>query len=141
MAIPIQPNSTIDYVLVADRKLPPEEQTTFEIAVVPTRLKSQVNRLASLCLAAFEKGKTEKAIDSGTASIELIRWGLRGWRNLNHPETGEPIPFETEQATVLGQKRAVPTMDTLDWIHQSWIEELLLVISGTVQLGAREGNG
>lgn len=117
MAIARSTRESIPFVLVAERSLPPEQQTTFHLAPLPHHLLTSILDL----MAKNENGKW----------IELaIAAGLRGWDNFPD-ETGAATPFTFEPGprTIAGVlvKRPVAA-ETLDRIPSSLLVELAKAI-------------
>lgn len=67
---------TFDYVTLADRELPKEQQTVFHLRRLPTNVHVQL-------------------MDLTTAAHVALRAGLAGWTNFRD-ENGEEIPFKID---------------------------------------------
>jgi hypothetical protein len=90
MAIAYNPNKVFDYVLEADRNLKPELRTVFKLKTLSANEMAQVEDGWKITPGADEK--TLISLNRGSATVNLLRIGLRGWQNFKDTE-GAHIPF------------------------------------------------
>lgn len=93
--IAVDTRRPVSYVLEADRPRPPEDQTTFDLRVLPVRQRPDVIRYAKRLQAAQPKLKAEDGnVDVGALSelidalTGLCQLGLAGWSNLKGADGG-----------------------------------------------------
>jgi len=84
----VDPRSTWDYVLLAERELPPEERTTFRLRPLTAREQAQVEDTA---LTTGPDGRVY-SLNTGTHALTILRLGLVGWEGFAD-EDGRPVPF------------------------------------------------
>jgi hypothetical protein len=114
MPIAIVPEKRWPFVLEADRKKPAEEQTTFSLKAMSRMERMKVK-------AAFEASQ-------GAIGEQLtLEYGIVGWDNFRHPETGAPITFEKD-------KDGKPDKKNLEWINPDDWSELFDAIIGRQEL-------
>jgi len=100
MAIGVDVNVPFKYVLIADRELPPEQQTVFKIRPM----------LMSEKLAYVKKFGEEAHEVTIEECVELLNRYLMGWENFKNSK-GEDIPF-------------VPKLTKLDTLSEQMLVEL-----------------
>ncbi len=118
MAVAIDPNTTFDYVLKEDRKLPREQQTVFKLKVLSARELARIEDN----IAVFDK-EGNQAVRMGTKVIEILSAGLRGWENLRD-RNGGVITYSEHRE------------DRFDLLRPGWRRELADAI--TEQAGLSE---
>lgn len=108
-----------DYVLMEDRDLPAEQQTTFSLRALSTRVSLALDNLAST------DGK-DIAVRVGHRIIATVRAGLAGWRNFNDKD-GKPIPFHAAAGPrmIYGVEVDNPAdLESLEWFSPEQVKEL-----------------
>jgi hypothetical protein len=89
MTIARTTKETFDYLLEADRKLPPGEQTVFQL-----RRLSNATMLALENLTTFDSAASIN-VRTGDAKIVTLHSGLAGWKNLRDAERNE-VTFKAD---------------------------------------------
>lgn len=128
MVIALDPESTFEYVLRDDRKLPDEQQTVWLLRPMTAREYAEIeNRSMRM------DSKTNEAIfSSGTTTLSILKAGLAGVRNLVN-DRGEPVPFATKVNGRNGNREEVRD-EFLDKIHPRHLKELANAITERGQL-------
>jgi len=119
MPIALDPKATFEFVLEDDRSLPEEEQTVFTLRGLTV---AEEARVADSMISSIP-GAEELSFRSGTHQLTVLRFGLRGWRNLPTASGGE-VKFDMTR----GNPRVV-TDDCLDRLlarHRSEISAAIL---------------
>jgi len=126
MAIALTPNQKRDFILSADRSLPAEKQTVFELRGVPVALRSKFNVLIGFA------PKTESADPLFGISRDhlnalyllAIRCCLVGWRNFRDAD-GNELKFSGQTIDVDGMPiRGAATDESLELLGTSALAEL-----------------
>jgi hypothetical protein len=130
MPIALDPKSTFEYVLVDDRELPKEQQTTFELRGLTVSEEASVTD--SMILA--HGGVEEMSVRAGTHALTVLRYGLRGWRNF-HDADGNAVEFETGR----GHPKQV-TDACLDRLLPKYRQEIMQAILDRGTVTESEGN-
>ncbi|MDA8122246.1 MAG: hypothetical protein M0Z38_06745 [Deltaproteobacteria bacterium] len=110
MPIAIDPTKVIEYVLLCDRDLPPEEQTMFELKVLTAR---ELAKIEDGSARADVSGNIE--FRSGTQVINILNVGLKGWRNFKDAQ-GREVPFR--------ENNGAPRPENWDYLTPDWRREL-----------------
>ena len=134
MVLPIDPTEKFTFVCTADKALPPEQQTVFELGVLPFAARTQAEAEMQ-----FGDGTVQM---SPTFQRNMLRATLRGWTNFKNPRTGEDIQFERELADtrVWGLKLRPPTDRTLGFLHPEDRLEIVLAAFNVQRMTVEEGN-
>lgn len=137
MAIAINPRDLIRYVLVADRDLPLEQQTTFLLRPL-TNVQRKLVEDGSLVM---DKGGSVLP-RVGSVKLDILRAGLAGWENLRDAE-GSEVECKTEPAkvNVLGSNISPVTIACINRLHPADLEELVDAIQSTSRPSVDEGKG
>jgi hypothetical protein len=139
MAIAVNPNEPFDYVLEADRDLPPDEQTVFHLRPLS---HSQRTKLDDLRFRM--EGKTQVVgTPAGYMQDQVLKAGLMGWDNLRDAH-GEQVPFVTtapKTPNVLGTNLSHPTDECLGRLHPNDAAELEAAIRTVQRVTDEEGKG
>ena len=90
MAIALDPNRTVDYVLKAERESPASSQTVWELGPISVAQDRAIKNVIA------ETGFDANHVKVGTLAGLYLRGGLRGVRNFNSAN-GKPIPFTTDK--------------------------------------------
>ena len=130
MPIALDPRATFDYVLKEDRELPEEQQTVFELRPLTV---SEEARVADSMIASVP-GQDEMSIKSGSYQLQILRCGLRGWRNFKNAK-GADVAFDVTK----GNHRHV-TDDSLDRLSYANRNELTNAITEHSAVSEEEGN-
>ena len=93
MPIALDPKATFEYVLEDDRKLKPEEQTTFTLRGLTVGEEAKV---ADSMISSIP-GAEELSFRSGTHQLTVLRYGLRGWSNFGTSD-GKQVLFESTKS-------------------------------------------
>lgn len=89
MPIALSPDASFEYVLRAERRLAPEQQTVFELGVFS---KEEEQRLAEF--RTYNVGTGELDLKASLQRNELgLRMKLRGWKNWRYAD-GEPVVYQ-----------------------------------------------
>jgi hypothetical protein len=100
MAIAFDVKETREYILEADRKLPPEQQTIFILGTLDSSLAGHIND-ASIDFQMNDKGPDREANIQWRRAfrqLQLVRFGLKGWSNL-FDRQGKEIRFDPKDHT------------------------------------------
>jgi hypothetical protein len=130
MPIALDPRATFDYVLQEDRELPEEQQTVFELRSLTV---SEEARVADSMIASVP-GQDEMSIKSGSYQLQILRCGLRGWRNFK-TTAGTDAQFDVTK----GNPRHV-TDECLDRLSSANRTELTNAITEHSSVSEEEGN-
>lgn len=118
MAIARSTRERIPFVLTAERQLPPEQQTTWYLAVLP-------NWMMLNLLQLMQEGKHDRWM------LLALTAGLRGWDNFRD-ENGLDVPFTRETR----RRRNVAGVDVPDPVSEASLNaipsELLVELSQAV---------
>jgi hypothetical protein len=78
------PNSRLTLVLACDQHLPADQQPKFFARVLSVRQAEEL------------QDRRERMQGNPLASaIDLVMFFLCGWENMTHPDTGEPLEFNS----------------------------------------------
>ena len=119
MPIALDPKATFTYVLLDDRKLPEEEQTTFKLRGLTV---GEEARVADSMISSIP-GAEELSFRSGTHQLTVLRYGLRGWEGFMD-SSKSAIEFEktrTHPKTVTDD-----CLDRLSSLHRTEIVNAIL---------------
>lgn len=127
MAIATTPNQRRDWFKQAERDLPADKRTAFELRGVPFAVRSQFGVLLGLS----RRGEDSTDALAGIPAQEIarlyvlaIRTCLIGWRNYRDAE-GNDVKFVGEPMEVCGTTlRGVATDETLERLDTETIAEL-----------------
>lgn len=82
------------------RLLRPQERIVFSFAGDEDMPLLERPRLIGKVLSVSDARKLQATFKGGTdqltAAVDAVMIGLTGWENVNHPETGEAIPFSKD---------------------------------------------
>lgn len=113
--IAVDPNKAFDYVLMCDRQLPLDQQTTFHLKVLTARELAEIEDKAA---RADMQGNLE--FRSGTQVIRILTAGLKGWSNFKD-SSGAEVPFRDNNGT--------PRQENWDLLKPDWRRELANAIT------------
>lgn len=119
MPIALDPKATFTYVLLDDRKLPEEEQTTFKLRGLTV---GEEARVADSMISSIP-GAEELSFRSGTHQLTVLRYGLRGWEGFVDSDNSA-VEFEktrTHPKTVTDD-----CLDRLSSLHRTEIVNAIL---------------
>jgi hypothetical protein len=108
-----------DYVSEADRSLPTEEQTVYEL--------KRLDLIDRASLLELDPAKT----GAGQSLVEIVRLALTGWRNFKLPDGSE--------AAFARRSDGRPSDDTLRYLREQEASELFRDIVEHEKVGAAEG--
>ena len=126
MLVAVDVNATREYTLEKDRG---ENPTVFEIGVLDGILGPYLldKHTTSTRMRGGEQGIEMKA---GSYMLDIVRHGLRGWRNF-HDAAGKEIEFKRVQVSVAGVGvRWVADERCLAMLESEWLTELANEIKG-----------
>ena len=95
MVLALDPIETLDYICLADRDLPKEEQTVFSIKPLSAKEKMTLDSRYMGASASNKQGQdveTHFSMDLHRRSYDALTMGLKGWRNFKGAD-GESVPF------------------------------------------------
>ena len=140
MAVALTPGATRDYVLKAERELPPEQRSVFVMRAVPLSVRAQFGML--LGRAAGEDPFA--GADQGELSrlyVLALRTSLVGWRNFRTAD-GADVLFQAAPLEVNGQRiQGAPTDATLDLLDTATMAELGAEALQSMVLGRTDALG
>lgn len=128
MPIALDPRQEFDYVLQCDRALPVDQQTVFVLRGLTVAEEARIED----SLAVLADGGV--SMRSGEQKLQILRMGLRGWRNFRRAD-GTEVPFQK----VNGHPGHV-TDASLDFLAPEWRTELANAITERGKLTPAEGN-
>ena len=99
-----------------------DEQTVFTLGTLSNRLLSYLSDKATTFKGTSEED-VEASIMNQSLAIEVVKYGLRGVRNLQH-HAGNDIPFETQKANVKGMAVLAVKNHILDVLPKAIVIEL-----------------
>ena len=118
MAIARSTRERIPYVIEAERQMPPDQQTTWYLAVLP-------NWMMLNLLQLMQEGKHDRWV------LLALTAGLRGWDNFRD-ENGLDVPFSRETR----RRRNVAGVDVADPVSEASLNaipsDLLLELARAV---------
>lgn len=82
-------NETRPYVCKADRELPPDKRTTFQLRQLPATLAMSIEQMHD----ATQEGQV-LSMRLGDRKKVTLAAGIGGWENLSN-EKGEPVAFRS----------------------------------------------
>lgn len=142
MTIAIDPLEEFDFVTEDDRKLPPEQQTTWRIVGLDIRQRSRLeDETATGKLDADRETVDSFSFNAGNINYLSLRAGLRGCTNFRDRD-GNEVSFGVEKGTlnVLGkQVRGVPTDEFLSRIPPNEAKEIAEAVRENLRLTPDEG--
>lgn len=131
-------NETRDYV----SKLDPDKEnpTVFQLGVLEPGVKAQIDDEVN----SFEMSSdnpNEKArinMNMNKRQLMLIKFGLKGLKNLLDPQTGKEVEFRTNSIQYAGKMRPVVSDTTIAMIPSEIRKEIAEVIAQDNQLSEDE---
>lgn len=90
MPITTDPEARIELVLDSDKDKQPQPAFIYRV------LNGREWRKVAKVFDALQSGEVEGMSAQLDAIYETVATGLMDWKNMNDPETGEPIPFNKE---------------------------------------------
>ncbi len=99
-----------------------EDQTVFTLGTLSNRLLSFLSDKATTFKGTSEED-VEASIMNASLAIEVVRYGLRGLRNLQD-HAGKTIEFETQKACVRGMDVKAVKNHILDVLPKAIVMEL-----------------
>lgn len=128
MPIAIDPNAVTEFKLKAEADMP--SATVFLLRPLTAR---ELTRVAMPAAQAGELSGLVLAI--GPQSLDLLRYGLQGWRGFNDA-SGVPVPFQTAKGAP--GERDIASDASIDRIPSQCRQELALAIFTNARLSADE---
>jgi hypothetical protein len=131
MPIALNINATKKYILEADRKLPIEQQTIFELANLPIEERIRIEDAQAqygVSTDANPDSKADMTIKQHKRNLEIVKLGLVGFENFKDSD-GKNVVFETIASTggKNGSKNIV-SGKCLNRFAMEWIDELAKAI-------------
>lgn len=125
MAIAVDPNKIVPYVLKEDRHLPPDQQTIWKTKILTARQHAHLQDYA------VQANSTDSSmfVKSGSTVLETIKMGLYGWENFKD-ENGKEVEWRI--------KDGIPLDENFDRMQPRWRQEISKFISERNTLSAEQ---
>jgi hypothetical protein len=130
MPVALSLNATKKYVLEADRKLPAEQQTIFELANLPIEERIKIEDAQAQYGVSTSKDPDEMAdmtIKVHKRNYDIVRLGLVGFENFKDSE-GVAVSFESVASPRKNGSKNVVSPRCLDRFAMEWVDELAKAI-------------
>lgn len=137
MTIAIDPNALIDYVSKADRQLPEDEQTVWQLRPLTLTARAKVQNMLSSLTADRQIQNLGYNPKTGDVRLQALEYSLAGCRNFRD-SSGTEIEFFSTNKNVLGANIAAPHPKFLERIPADVAEELMDVAMGEQSLTPEE---
>lgn len=138
MIYAIDSTATLEYSLQEDKG---EERTVFLIAVVDPITRAHIEDLYlkwSINRGAGADGPATASFDKNKLDLDIVRFGLRGWRNFRKRD-GSEVEFKTVSKGIQGLgPRSVISDECLRLFAPEWISELADAIRKAQRLDAEQ---
>jgi len=135
--IGINPDEIIEYISEHDKD--GTNPTVFQIGVVDALTIAKIED--GLTVFTIDpknpESKTDTKLSTGKRETELVRAGLKGWKNFKD-KNGNDLPFETIKQRATGKTVEVPNDTTLGRIPVVVFKELANVIYNQNKLSDEE---
>lgn len=141
MAVALTPGATRDYVLQAERELPPEQRSVFVLRAVPLSVRAQFGMLLGRGAAGDDPFAGSDPAELSRLYVLALRTSLVGWRNFRTAD-GADVPFQAASLDVNGQRiQGAPTDATLDLLDTATMAELGAAALQSMVLGRHDALG
>lgn len=111
--------------IVSEFETNKETPTVFEIGLLDPDLMSYLEDQALVVEQNIKNPKDTKiAMNQGSYTLSVLRFGLRNIENLIHPQTKQPVPFETVSVSVMGKNYKAVTPAIIALLPKKVREEL-----------------
>jgi len=130
MPIALNLNTTKKYILEADRKLPVDKQTIFELANLPIEERIKIEDAQAQYGVSTDKdpeAKADMTIKQHKRNLEIVKLGLVGFSNFKDAE-GNDVPFETVASPIRSGSKNIVSGKCLNRFAMEWIDELAKAI-------------
>lgn len=137
--IPANILDTVDYVSKYDKDA--DNPTVWELGLLNPVVRAKLQDFTTTYEADpadHTKVKAKVTINLNERMLDLVRFGLRGFRNFLHPQTKKPIEFDTVSVSRFGGNYRVVSDEVLKFIPFEVIEELAGEISKQNKLTEEE---
>ncbi len=104
-----------------------EKATIWKIGILDSILKSKIQNVVTTYEADPSNPRNVKAkatINVKEQALEIVRFGLKGFENFIHPQTKEPIKFDTISISRFGKNYNVVSDRILEIIPSEVLGEL-----------------
>jgi len=104
-----------------------EKATIWELGVLDSILKSKIQDIITTYETDPSRPKdiTAKAtINMNERALDIVRFGLKGFKNFIHPQTNQPIKFDTVSINRFGKNYNVVSDEVLKIIPSKILDEL-----------------
>lgn len=130
--IPVDPDKITEYKLKGDDS---ESPVVFLLGVLTPRIKARLNDTAMNWSVNTNGGPEEKGnVHShlNTRNVEIVKWGLRGWKNFTD-EKGKEVLFDFAAISFPGRHGTLNICSerTLDQLPVEVVDELAGVLMPT----------
>lgn len=99
--------------------------TKFTIGLLDPDLMSYLEDQALVVEQNIKNPKDTKiGMNQGSYTLSVLRFGLRNIENLIHPQTKQPVPFETVSVSVMGKNYKAVTPSIIALLPKKVREEL-----------------
>lgn len=133
--IPVDPDKITHYSLKGDDS---ESPVVFELGVLTPSIKARLNDIAMNWSVNTNGGPEEKGnVHShlNQRNVEIVRWGLRGWKNFTD-DKGKEVVFQSVATAAPGRhgtlniasQRALDTLtsDTVDELARELVPQTII---------------
>jgi len=130
MPIALSLNATKKYVLEADKKLPVDQQTIFELANLPIEERIKIEDAQAQYGVSTSKDPEETAdmtIKVHKRNYDIVKLGLVGFENFKDAD-GNDVVFETVATPKKNGSKNIVSSRCLDHFAMEWIDELAKAI-------------
>ncbi len=118
----VNPDQTFEYLCDCDKD---GEQTVFVCGVLDARMRGFINdTVTKLDLTGKKRHELpDPVFRVGTRRLLLVKYGLRGWRNL-FDASGQPIAEAFDAHALFGKSYRAVSDSVLDVLPENVLEEL-----------------
>jgi hypothetical protein len=130
MPVALSLSATKKYVLEADRKLPVDQQTIFELANLPIEERIKIEDAQAQYGVSTSKDPDEMAdmtIKVHARNLELVKLGLVGFENFKDSD-GNAVVFESVASPKKNGSKNIVSPRCLNRFAMEWIDELAKAI-------------
>ena len=104
-----------------------DNPTIWKIGILDSIFKSKIQDI----LTTYEvdpskpkEGKAKATLNIGERTLDLVRFGLKGFTNFLHPQTNKPMQFDTIATNRFGKSYNVVSDEILKMIPSKILDEL-----------------
>jgi hypothetical protein len=132
-------SATIEYV--SKFETDKENPTVWELGILSHRLKAKLDDLITtfeMNPREPETGRAKTTLNLKEQNINVLRFGIKGIRNLIHPQTGNPITYKPISKAIDGRNYSVCPDELIDMIPPNVTNELVTEILKLSKLTGEE---